>query len=400
MALLLSLPSTLAPAIAQSGSPPAVFADQGVPPFCSWRNVTGATQGTAGFAEGNSTMWITYYYAYPGQLLHIKGQYPYARFMAFTVQPVSRDDSGAVRFVTTGSAHLYDMDIRPDKGSINPFAPGADRNASKRFYNVWIRFKPLTGKPRGNTLFGGASGLGALSFRVYGPDKGRDAKGGMPLPTIDKWIFHSDGSKPDIIHLPLCSSVSRLSASAISQQLSKAFAKAPPDTWKPLPSSGQDSLQDYSLLAARLPSRSSLTVLRFVAPSFPNTWYGRRITGHEQVRYWSVCAYGLTSGRSNGCVADYQAHLDTRGYVTIVVGDDSLRPKAPPALRSANWLSFGREQQSVLIYRQLIPARGFTQALPGPTGSDSGLRPRMGPYYPTLTTCTSGDWSAGRCRPS
>jgi hypothetical protein len=99
-------------------------------------------------------------------------------------------------------------------------------------------------------------------------------------------------------------------------------------------------------------------------------------------------------------VADYQAHLDAHGYVTIVVGDDSQRQKSPAAFRSANWLSFGRDQQSVLIYRQLIPARGFSQALPRPTSSASGLQPRMGPYYPTMTTCAASDWAAGRCRAS
>ena len=73
-------------------------------------------------------------------LLHIKGRYPHARYMSFSVQPVEFNDSGALTF-QPGGAMLYDAQVKPDKGSSNPFATGASRNTGQRSYSIWIRYQ-------------------------------------------------------------------------------------------------------------------------------------------------------------------------------------------------------------------------------------------------------------------
>ena len=85
---------------------------------------------------------------------------------------------------------LNDQQIEPDSGHANPFLPGAQGPAARRDYTVKIRCVALQAgvrvdnstRPR-NTLFVPTDDpLFQLWMRVYVPDQGRDAKGGVALP--------------------------------------------------------------------------------------------------------------------------------------------------------------------------------------------------------------------------
>ena len=71
-------------------------------------------------------------------------------------------------------------------------------------------------------------------------------------------------------------------------------------------------------------------------------------------------------------------------------------PARPHNLGTANWLPFGWQSTGVLIYRQLLPAT-FAQAIQRAPSSLSAMRARMGAYYPTITQCSTAQWSANRC---
>lgn len=400
----------LGPQAARAAPPRAVPAAQTIPPACTWRNVASAAKGSQNFPDGEATTWTTYYYARQGLLLHIRGQFPYARYMSFTVQPISYQGSSdsSVTFDQQGGDRLYDANIKPDKGSVNPFKVDVSRTSGKRNYSVWVRFQPATGTAHGNVLFGGTSGLGALSYRIYAPDKGRNVQGDVPLPTIDKVFLQAGGNLNNAItvHVPACSPAAPLKAASVAQSLSQSLATVPALSWHHNLSdltdpsgapSNQDFYQGYSLLVTRIPHNNKLAVVRFKAPTFPATYHNGALTGHEQVRYWSVCVNDAGSGRLAGCVTDDQANLDAQGYATILLGTSSQRPRGSTALRSANWLTLSSSQPSVLIYRQLLAASTFKQSIERAPSSTSAMRSSMGPYYPAIVTCTAANWSKNRC---
>jgi hypothetical protein len=314
--------------------------------------------------------------------------------MSFSVQPVTLSGANTIVVTSTGGERLDDVQIKPPAGNVNPFTPGSKRSATKRSYSIWVRFRAPVGNQPHDTLSAGTSGFGALTYRVDAPDKGRDAQGGVPLPAIDKVIVLKEGAKPRVIHVPMCAAPTLVRAAAAARTFASTVQGWPPLTWH---STTMRSSQDSSALATRLTRGRGVVVVRFKAPAFANTYKGASITGHEQVRYWSVCEYELRSGHLVGCVADYQANLDKQGYATIVLGDAAATSRAAREARAANWLAFGHDQQGVLIYWQLLPAPGFTQAVQNASGSTATMRARLGAYYPTITRCSASSWTSGRC---
>lgn len=370
-----------------------------LPPTCAWRNISSAASGNTAYPDGAAVSWISYIYAHQGLLLHIKAQFPYARFMSFAVQPVRLLPNGSMTFAASGSTHLQDMQIKPDAGSVNPFRPGSNRAAAHRAYSIWIRFHTPSAASQSNILFDGAAGLGALIYRIVVPDKGRDALGGVPLPTIDKVIVLGTGSAPSVIHVSLCAPIVALRAYALAKQLAATTASWPAGVWHPTRAdtpATPDGGHAYGALAVRLMRQPGLVVVRFKAPTFAHTYRGDALTGKEQVRYWSVCAYELSSGRLAGCVDDYQAELDRQGFATVIIGDPGQRPRAA-ALAQANWLPFAAGGQSVLIYRQLLGSPGFRQFMVPAPNSVSAMQAQMGIYYPTIVRCTLLGWTSNRC---
>ncbi|MEA4988942.1 MAG: hypothetical protein VB095_12860 [Anaerovorax sp.] len=118
----------------------------------------------------------------------IKGQFPYARYLSFSV--IGKSDLTI--------ATIPDKDLIPDPGSTNPFLPGANWNAKNRNYTLKIRF---TAPPEGSDHFVPAEGNnivyagtlknglqnthGTIGLRIYAPSIGfDDITGGVGFPII------------------------------------------------------------------------------------------------------------------------------------------------------------------------------------------------------------------------
>ena len=98
-----------------SGSP-------GVNPQCSWNIEIGGSQVDATFPDTGARYWGAALQIPPGGYLKIQGQYPHARYFSFeTYTAESQAMDG-----------LYDAQIAPDPGSVNPYVPGAHRNSEHR----------------------------------------------------------------------------------------------------------------------------------------------------------------------------------------------------------------------------------------------------------------------------
>lgn len=158
-----------------------------------------------------------------GTKVILSGEFPHARLFDVQVSPTFDPfgyyyDNG----LGLGEVPLVDADIKPDRGSVNPFRVGANRNARRRDYTVALdlamgnaaRLNPTYRLPYwrgpGNTRHGSgiewtgpygcpglpqlavlgiAGGHGCISpgdiwLRYYAPDRRSGAFGGVPLPKV------------------------------------------------------------------------------------------------------------------------------------------------------------------------------------------------------------------------
>jgi F5/8 type C domain len=154
-----------------------------------------------------------------GHTMIVEGEYPHARFFSAQISP-SLD--GVVympqRIYGAAEVSIADADIPPLPGNVNPYLPGANRNAPNRKYRMTFplaigdpvalngnAFKPLyrgagNGRVGGLITYQGAWGfvdiagndipgggewnVGNFWIRIYGPDRNKGVFGGVPLPKV------------------------------------------------------------------------------------------------------------------------------------------------------------------------------------------------------------------------
>lgn len=127
------------------------------------------------FPDSAATYWFTRFQLPAGAQLLLHGRFAHARYQslnaynAATAAPVDA---------------LDDVQTAPDRGSANPFLPGALRIGARRSYTVTVTATAPPADRAPNTLYAGVPGQDAqvLLYRVYVPDRGRDLTGGAGLP--------------------------------------------------------------------------------------------------------------------------------------------------------------------------------------------------------------------------
>jgi hypothetical protein len=128
------------------------------------------------YPEESAIYWGARFRLPAGATLVLDGKYPHARFMSLNAYL----DKGA-------TDDLIDTEIKPSKGSVNPYKAGANRYAPKRAYRVAVPGPNTT--PRGftNVLDSPADGtkIQELIYRVYMPDAAGDRSvGSLPKPSV------------------------------------------------------------------------------------------------------------------------------------------------------------------------------------------------------------------------
>ena len=359
----------------------------------------------------------------------IKGIYPGARYFSYAVY-VTNEDGNPARIA--GARTLYDTQIAPDQGSVNPFVKPGGSNGT---YTILVK---RAGESSGNTI--GLSQekpkdyrLAWVMLRIYIPSAdpsltGNSLTGGVPLP-----IIRLNGAE-----VPTCSSVNKLpdlsfllaglfpfdlvgdGGTPASDRLWFAPMKNPPMSLLPNPDNKYIAMlpgADYQ------PGR--IIVIHGKAPGTPSTYDGSPIWAPARgfravdMRYWSVCAANFALPVTTvGCTADLTTKLEG-GYYTIVISDDLKRPDW---LRpNVNWLPWGdAKYPKIVFFRNMLPAPGFpfsiqkavTESdcsfdfdLPNIPNSDE-LEPAgecaqqaMADYYPVAVWCdrstfVHGGWQA------
>jgi hypothetical protein len=395
---------------------PAGAAAQGVDETCTLplTKFDPATVNVA-YPDQAAVYYSGAYAAVPGTRLRITGRYPHARYMSFNVYDNIQRPLDA----------LADVQLAPDKGSVNPFVRGASRTVARRSYTAFVNFGAIPKKRARNTLYTGTGQEGAPNvdgtfiYRVYVPDRGLDESGGVGVPTVTLELA-GNGQRPP---KSVCAGFAKPSGASVNQQVaaSNGLPVAPPapgrspPVWRKfvnLPRSFAETILDneYSDPARRSYESSGaydlggkggflsnihnsylytpiakdnglVLATRMRAPTFPNTRPPARRMPGGQLRYWSMCQNESQSQRFIACKTDDQTTVGRGGFANFVVSTPDERPANARPACGVTWIPWGPQAGGVLIYRHMLPNPAFGQAIQRvpAQGKEAAV---MGSYFP------------------
>jgi hypothetical protein len=378
--------------------------------------------------DTNAVYWGGTYAALPGTRIRIEGQYPHSRYIGWNVY------DAAVRPIDA----LADIELAPDPGSSNPFLPGASRTVAQRDYTAFIEVGPRPEQPAPNTLYTGSSGGGTFLYRVYVPDRERDAKGGVPLPKVTLEPAAGAGAAPraeacrelqapyaqplnDLIagapglpdptddgngypgrNPPRWSLFENLCGSAIDVMLDNEDGEAFHPGARGRCGDGPGFLSNRDIayvFTGTSRGFGDVLVLRGRAPTFAHTRPGpATMPGGQQLRYWSFCQYEPATQRVIACRSDDRVVVGPRGFYRIVVSTADDRPRNARRACGVSWLPWGPQTQGLLIYRHMLADPAFAQAIQN-VGEPGREREVMRGFYPDgRYLATSEDFERRGCR--
>jgi hypothetical protein len=367
--------------------------------LCSWNLGSNPNTVNIAYPDLDASYWGHFFVPAPGERLAITGQYPSARYFSFTAY----DE----KLVPLDS--VYDAEIAPDAGSSNPFA-AKPKQGSGDSYTEYVDFTVPPSDPAPNTLYvgdtpqGTPTPLATLMYRVYVPQNPAEPAGNVPMPQIT--LQTAEGTT--LASYGACAS----SSIEIGGQLNEEIANSNYPSGAPTPSIPEATdpptwsralgsklvgvyanPQNAYLKATISRQYGDVVVIHGKAPTFPNTRAGEPPYLKRQVRYWSICENSETT-RVISCAADYTAALHG-GYYTYVISDPDERPANATAANGITWLAWGGIFPSgSVIYRNMLPAPSFTQAVQNVSEGESP-EAVMGPYFPSTLYCTTATFEAG-----
>jgi len=335
----------------------------------------------------------------PNVEIVIKGQFPYARYLSF----------GVIGKADLTIATIPDYKLIPDPGSTNPFWPGADWNSKKRNYTLKIRF---TAPPAGaehfvpgagnNIVYAGTmpSGVpntqGTISLRIYVPSIGYDETGGVGFPEIRYFPASRDERYSNKVEptnqATFVKSLKPKNNTLQNEQYYFSHEKTCEEncdlSWSTLSRASALIQYDYNdayILSNELVrDPSKLLLLRWKAPTFPDTYHNIGIVGNEDMRYWSmsfVSPVGLVGLYS---LADFETVIDKNGYVNLVISFGTPRPSFVTTKNGYNWIDASHLPliPLQLFYRNKIVSEDFPYTAKGLQPGHIVSPEIMGEYYP------------------
>ncbi len=378
------------------------------------------------YPDVGSTYFVGQYILPAGATLTLRGTYPEERYLSYTM-------FGSVGGGQLGPGdHLRDVQILPDRGSVNPFITGNRRDRRPRHYTLRIVHGAVPSVRARNTIYTGpadpATRLG-MSIRNYLPARGKDGTGGAGLPKLtlsladgrtltgsaacqvlqptkdkststfpaDQWKALVAGSA-DPANAPSANppkwerfwnAAYNVAGAFVADQARRLALYPPADT------GGFQSNPDtrYLLTSTSLNYGKVLTVTGKL-PTFPATLpnAARWAPGAFQVRYWSLCTGSSpVTGLGYDCVYDQQVPLRSGRRYTLVVSRPADRPRNATPACGYRWLTFGagenypdpaaRSHVGTLYMRFMVANPSFAQAPQKVTrpGTEAAV---MGPYFP------------------
>jgi hypothetical protein len=332
-----------------------------------------------------------------GATITLHGQFPHARFFSLTTYVTRGTEQGLP------STSIYDEQINPDPGSINPFRPGENRDSKHRSYTVTISGQTTPAEPAANTLYAGQEGKTGetqqveMIMRVYRPDKNLEANAGVPLPSPTVNLENGETFSEEAAACSAVSDVSGISALPIEKIAAptpatyvhlRDLAPAPHPAVNPVDWERFRNLpylekpffagagEPYEHLITTLPTAvtsglyatpanayliayadrtigpntegHNILVIHAKMPTHPETYDHNKINDQAgtQVRYWSICTAGGVEKpydflTNSACLFDQEVPVDTNGEYTVVVSLAQDRPKNAKPGCGVAWLDWG-----------------------------------------------------------
>lgn len=414
---------------------------------CFWSDVVRTEGKNILVPDAAATYWYTRFVLPPGGKVVLRGDFPHARsFFLWHYDLVTPRDG------------LNDRGIVPDPGSSNPFLPGADRTVARRSFRVTVsgQAPPRAGQPRAaNTIYVGRGGATSLPravqliYRVYLPDDGRPATGGVGLadaeyvsaqgrtytgPAACSILANAGARFPNLPPLATPAYLALLRLSPKPSHPAVAPTKwygffndarlteplltgTPAEALIPALPTGKESLAvrpeaDSGLLYTYVdrslgpdPNGHNVLVLRGTLPTTPRTFHGEgTLAARPQVRYWSLCKYdSFVLGRGGDCLYDEEVPVDAAGRFTIVASLPEDRPANATAGCGIAWMDYGRTgdglmrpRGGLLVLRNQLPDPAFatTPANIDQPGTEAAV---MGSYQPRGDYLTRAEFEQSGC---
>ncbi|HNR13842.1 MAG TPA: hypothetical protein PKM59_11045 [Thermodesulfobacteriota bacterium] len=358
----------------------------------------------------------------PSQYYEIRGEYANARFSSFqTYGEISPFDT------------MYDSQIDPDPGSLNPIRDEVPYPRYRQRLHYTIRLQLVAGLDEipeerpANTLYAKprrSDGTYGLIYRVYWNEIKSNAKipagysarqwekqGQQELPRIflvgESTLQEQQTAPGHTDSLPdscLADPLSPITGSAVPKAAGK-------EDWFAGNTNFPYANAAAGYFMANFDERyGEIVTVRFKAPTFPDTEGGEIIDPDtQQTRYWSVCTHIPQTTTTIDCMSDNEFIIDD-GWVTVVISAPDKKPTDV-----ANWLPFGwdainQRYGAAVIIRHILPSDILLPESPyfytqncvesystNITGFRSCLNDRSaladfaGEYYPSITCSASGD---------
>lgn len=351
----------------------------------------------------NANYYVFPYEVDPDTEIVIKGQFPYSRYMSFTL-------SGQIDTVI---ATAPDRALIPDPGSTNPFLPGADWNAENRNYTIRIR---STAPPQGsehfvpeagnNTFYAGTlkdgtpNRFGLIGFRIYVPSIGYDKTGGVGLPKITYCAARKDFINKSISLTidkitqaeNLLNQVNVFNKETSFQRCSDMVERNCDLTWSRISAIATRILQPdlntvYVISDQIKRDLGKLLFIRWKAPTFPDTYHNIGILGNEEMRYWSMSFITRVGLLGLYSLSDFQTIIDRKGYVNLVISFGAPRPSTVTPENGFSWIDASKLPlvPLTLFYRNNQVSQGFPYTAKNVPEGQIVPPEVMGEYYPCGT---------------
>jgi hypothetical protein len=351
--------------------------------------------------DTNAVYWGGTYAALPGTRIRIEGPYPEARYFSWNLY------DSAARPIDA----LSDVQLARDPGGAS--------------YTAFIEVGARPAQPAPNTLYTGDSRGGTFLYRVYVPKRGRDAKGGVPLPKVTLERAGGAGGAPGIdacreLQAPYAWQLNRLIADAPALPDPTAdgdgFPGRNPPNWRLFENfcasavdimlDNEDGEQFHPGASERCGDGPGFLSNRDIAYVFTGTSRGfgevlvirARAPRRKQMRYWSFCQYEPATQRVIACRRDNRVKVGPRRFYKIVVSTAQSRPHNARRACGVTWLPWGPQTQGLLIYRHMLPRPSFRQAIQN-VGKPGDERRVMGRFYPrSRYLASAADFEKRGCR--
>ncbi|SHJ82827.1 hypothetical protein SAMN02745163_02636 [Clostridium cavendishii DSM 21758] len=345
------------------------------------------------------------YYVFPYEVdsdveIVIKGQFPYARYISFTL-------SGQMdNVIATASDRL----LIPDPGSTNPFLPCSDWNAKNRNYTIKIlptappegseHFVPEAGN---NTFYAGTlkdgtpNKFGLIGFRIYVPSIGYDKTGGVGLPKITycstkkncrntrTYKTVNKTTNPEIPSTP----TNIFDKELFSERCNNIVGQNCDLIWSRIGVIAtrilQPDLNTVYILSDQIKrDPDNLLFIRWKAPTFPDTYHNIGISGHEDMRYWSMSFITKVGLLGLYTLSDFQTVTDKNGYVNLVISFGAPRPSCVTTENGFNWIDASELPlvPLTLFYRNNQVSQSFPYTAKNVPEGQIVPPEVMGEYYP------------------